>query len=65
MSKIMDESAFIKYYILSWANCCFKKSTKYKYYLNGTRKFNKELDVVSLIKGARRSKFIGQTIFNK
>ena len=65
---VMGKEAFFKFYLLSIFKCCMKKdkaSTKqFKTYVNGNRKFHKELDVVSLLRSVRLSKVLYYTTLN-
>lgn len=58
MGKVM----FLKFFFLSLCTCLLKKDKQtmrqYKTYMNGNRKFNKELDVVGLLRSVRLSKVL-------
>jgi hypothetical protein len=65
---VMDKAAFVKFFFLSIFKCCLgkdKSTTKqFKTYQNGNRKFNKELDVVSLLRSVRLSKVLYYSTLN-
>ena len=65
----MGRRAFVKFYLLGYCSCCFKKdklaNRQYKTYLNSIRKFNKELDVIALLKSVRLSKVLYHTMLNR
>lgn len=61
VSGYMGKTAFIKFFFMSMFKCCMKNKKEardYKTYENGNRKFNKELDVVSLLRSVRLSKIL-------
>lgn len=59
---IVGKAVFIKFFFLSLFKCFLKKDKQtirqYKTYMNGNRKFNKELDVVGLLRSVRLSKVL-------
>lgn len=65
---ILGNWAFLKFYILGFCKCCLGKGRVnrrlYTTYLNGIRKFNKQLDVISLLRSVRLSKILYHTTLN-
>jgi hypothetical protein len=65
---ILNKVVFIKFFFLSIFKCLLKKDRQtirqYKTYMNGNRKFNKELDVVSLLRSVRLSKVLYYSTLN-
>jgi len=65
---IMGKAVFIKFFFLSVFKCLIRKdrhtTRQYKTYMNGNRKFNKELDVVSLLRSVRLSKVLYYSTLN-
>jgi hypothetical protein len=59
---IMGKAVFIKFFFLSLFKCFLKRdkttTKQFKTYMNGNRKFNKELDVVGLLRSVRLSKVL-------
>lgn len=65
----MSQLSIMKYYVLEYFfSFCINKKKKanreYATYLNGYRKFNKELDVVSLLRSVRLSKVLYHSTLN-
>ena len=65
----MSQLSIMKYYVLEYFfSFCINKKKKanreYATYLNGYRKFNKELDVVSLLRSVRLSKVLYYSTLN-
>jgi len=60
--SLLSGADFIKFFFLAMFKCCLKNDKKalstFKTYENGNRKFNKELDVVGLLRSVRLSKVL-------
>ena len=66
--SLMSGADFIKFFLLDIFRCCLKKDMQtiktFKTYENGNRKFNKELDVVGLLRSVRLSKVLYRAKLN-
>jgi hypothetical protein len=57
----LTKGSFLKLFIISVFPCCIRKEKNKKEFLtfkNGIRKFNKELDVINLLRSTRLSKIL-------